>query len=91
MSVSRRGSCLRARALAILTELLEFFCDALPFLDKLCRFKMSHQVKCVNCDYSDLRTESLIEFSVTPTTKKQGLITCIGCGRTAPEHSRLDV
>jgi ubiquitin C-terminal hydrolase len=59
-------------------ELLEFFCDKLPFLDKLCRFKMSHQVKCVNCDYSDLRTDSLIEFSVTPTTKKQGLITCIG-------------
>jgi len=59
-------------------ELLEFLCDKLPFLDKLCRFKMSHQVKCVNCDYSDLRTDSLIEFSVTPTAKKQGLISCIG-------------
>jgi ubiquitin C-terminal hydrolase len=59
-------------------ELLEFLCDKLPFLDKLCRFKMSHQVKCVNCDYSDLRTDSLIEFSVTPTAKKQGLIACIG-------------
>ena len=59
-------------------ELLEFFCDKLPFLDKLCRFKMSHQVKCTHCDYSDLRTDSLIEFSVTPTAKKQGLITTIG-------------
>jgi ubiquitin C-terminal hydrolase len=59
-------------------ELLEFLCDKLPFLDKLCRFKMSHQVKCSNCDYSDLRTDSLIEFSVTPTAKKQGLISCIG-------------
>ena len=59
-------------------ELLEFLCDKLPFLDKLCRFKMSHQVKCSNCEYSDLRTDSLIEFSVTPTAKKQGLISCIG-------------
>ena len=59
-------------------ELLEFLCDKLPFLDKLCRFKMSHQVKCANCDYADLRTDSLIEFSVTPTAKKQGLISCIG-------------
>jgi len=59
-------------------ELLEFLCDKLPFLDKLCRFKMSHQVKCSNCDYSDLRTDSLIEFSVTPMAKKQGLISCIG-------------
>jgi ubiquitin C-terminal hydrolase len=59
-------------------ELLEFFCDKLPFLDKLCRFRMSHQVKCTHCDYADIRTDSLIEFSVTPTAKKQGLITTIG-------------
>ena len=61
-------------------ELLEFLCDKLPFLDKLCRFKMSHQVKCkgLACKYSDLRTDSLIEFSVMPKAKKQSLITCIG-------------
>jgi len=65
-------------------ELLEFLCDKLPFLDKMCRFKLSHQVKCKNpdCTYSDLRTDSMIEFSVMPTAKKQGLVSCIASAVT---------
>ena len=57
-------------------ELLEFLCDKLPYLDKLCRFKTAQKVNCSNpeCSYSDIRSESMVEFSVSPTSKKQALI-----------------
>jgi hypothetical protein len=51
-------------------ELLEFLCDKLPYLDKLCRFKVGNNIKCSNCEYKDLRVENLIEFSITPQKKQ---------------------
>ena len=45
-------------------ELLEFLCDKIPFLDKLMRFKIGHHIRCKNCSYSDVREDSLIEFSI---------------------------
>jgi len=60
-------------------ELLEFLCDKLPFLDKLCRFKIAHTIRCNNpsCSYKDTNTDSLIEFSVNPTQRKQSLTDCV--------------
>jgi len=58
-------------------ELLEYLCDKLPFLDKLCRFKIGHTVKCNSCTYKDVRTDSMIEFSVSPTGRKQSLSDCV--------------
>uniref|UniRef100_A0A6C0J2L3 USP domain-containing protein n=1 Tax=viral metagenome TaxID=1070528 RepID=A0A6C0J2L3_9ZZZZ len=58
-------------------ELLEFLCDKLPYLDKLMRFNVGNKVKCSHCDYTDVRTDKLIEFSVTPAQRKQTLIECI--------------
>jgi ubiquitin C-terminal hydrolase len=51
-------------------ELLEFFCDKLPYLDKLCRFKAGQQIKCHHCEYKETRVETLIEFSITPQKKQ---------------------
>jgi ubiquitin C-terminal hydrolase len=58
-------------------ELLEFLCDKLPFLDKLCRFKVANTVKCDKCEYKDSHADSLIEFSVSPTQRKQSLADCV--------------
>ena len=58
-------------------ELLEYLCDKLPFLDKLCRFKIGNVVKCDSCPYRDVRTDSMIEFSVSPTARKQSLSDCV--------------
>ena len=57
-------------------ELLEFLCDKIPFLDKLMRFKVVHRVTCSNssCGYTDVTHDSMIEFSVTPTERKQSVI-----------------
>ena len=58
-------------------ELLEYLCDKMPFLDKLCRFKIGHMIKCNSCAYKDIRTESMIEFSVQPIKRKQTLTDCV--------------
>lgn len=60
-------------------ELLEFLCNKLPFLDKLCRFKTANKVQCSNpkCAYKDILNDSMIEFSISPTESKQNLIDCI--------------
>lgn len=46
-------------------ELIQYLCDKMPFLDKLMRFKIGNQIKCKNCDYSDTKKDSLIEFPIT--------------------------
>jgi ubiquitin C-terminal hydrolase len=58
-------------------ELLEFLCDRVPFLDKLMRFKVAHSIKCVHCDYSDTRTDTVTEFDITPSKPKQTLKSAI--------------
>jgi ubiquitin C-terminal hydrolase len=54
-------------------ELLEFLCDKVPFLDKLFRFKVANTITCLNCKGSEMKTDSLIEFSITPTQYKQSV------------------
>lgn len=52
-------------------ELLEFLCDKVPFLDRLFRFKVAHNVACSNCAYKESRRESMVEFPIVPSRPKQ--------------------
>jgi uncharacterized UBP type Zn finger protein len=56
-------------------ELLEYLCDKMPFLDKLMRFKVANTVKCSNpkCDYTYVRNDSMLEFSIVPSHPNQTL------------------
>lgn len=54
-------------------ELLEFLCDKVPFLDKLFRFKVANNITCLNCKNVETKTDSLIEFSITPSTRGQSV------------------
>lgn len=68
-------------------ELLEFLCDKVPFLDKLMRFKVAHSIKCLHCEYSDVRTDTVTEFSISPSKPKQTLRDAIGEAVTPHEIS----
>ena len=59
-------------------ELIEFLCDKVPFLDRLFRFKIANVLKCDNCDYKDLRPDTITEFAITPSSKKQTVSDAIG-------------
>ena len=54
-------------------ELLEFLCDKVPMLDKLFRFKVENRLKCKNCDYTDGKRESMIEFPIVPSKPKESV------------------
>jgi ubiquitin C-terminal hydrolase len=58
-------------------ELFAFLCDKIPFLDKLCRFKNATTVQCSSCPYKDSHPDSMIEFSISPTQRKQSLTDCM--------------
>ena len=45
-------------------ELLQYLCDKLPLLDKLCRFKIAHSMECVHCKKKVLTRDSVIDFSL---------------------------
>lgn len=54
-------------------ELLEFLCDKVPFLDKMMRFRVAHTIKCNNCDYTDTRNDTVIEFDIAPSRPKMSV------------------
>jgi ubiquitin C-terminal hydrolase len=56
-------------------ELLQLLCDKIPLLDKLCRFKVAHSIKCnnPNCTYKETRMDSMTEFSIAPQIRKQSV------------------
>jgi len=54
-------------------ELLEFLCDKITFLDKMFRFKVENRLKCNNCEYTDGKRESMIEFPIVPSRPKQSV------------------
>ena len=54
-------------------ELLEFLCDKVPMLDKLFRFKVENRLKCQNCEYTDAKRESMIEFPIVPSKPKESV------------------
>jgi uncharacterized UBP type Zn finger protein len=58
-------------------ELFIFLCDKLPYLDKICRFKVAHEIKCSNCTYKNLEEHSVIEFEIEPSNTNVSLSSCI--------------
>jgi len=59
-------------------ELLNYLCDKVPFLDKLCRFKIAHSMECVNCKAKTTTRDSVIEFTLDSTEGQNVPITsCI--------------
>jgi ubiquitin C-terminal hydrolase len=52
-------------------ELIAFLCDKIPFLDKLMRFKVANVIKCDNCAHTENKADTMNEFSIAPSTKKQ--------------------
>ena len=46
-------------------ELLMALCDKLPWLDKMLRFEFGTRITCLNCDYSNLVRESVLEFPLS--------------------------
>jgi ubiquitin C-terminal hydrolase len=85
-------------------ELIEFLCDKVPFLDALLRFKVANTIKCLHCSYSDTKPDTMLEFSIAPTQKKQTVSdaiteavrpmtipdwTCDACGKTGCQKQLL--
>lgn len=58
-------------------ELLNFLCDKLPFLDKLCRFKIADSITCNSCLHKELKEDSVVEYSVNCYEGKISLTDCI--------------
>jgi ubiquitin C-terminal hydrolase len=54
-------------------ELFVALCDKIPFLDKLIRFKVMKVVQCKGCKAKEEHPDSYIEFSVTPTRRRQSV------------------
>lgn len=54
-------------------ELIDFLCDKVPFLDKLLRFKIANHIRCNSCSYSDVKYDSLLEFSIAPSKPHQSI------------------
>lgn len=59
-------------------ELIVHLCDKLPFLDKLCRFGLAENLKCSSCDFTQLREDTSIEFTLQPGRKQVPISECIG-------------
>ena len=57
-------------------EAFVFFCDTLPFLDKLCRYEIVEKIIC-NCGFHQERQDSHIQFELYPSAKNIPLTTCI--------------
>jgi uncharacterized UBP type Zn finger protein len=58
-------------------ELLNYLCDKLPLLDRLCRFKIGNVVQCVTCKHKDTHEDSVTEFSLTSDGKYIPISQCI--------------
>jgi len=59
-------------------ELIEFLMDKVPFLDKLMRFRVANVIKCNNCAHQETKPDTLTEFSIAPSQKKQTVSDAIG-------------
>lgn len=58
-------------------ELLQYLCDKLKFLDDLCRFKIADRIQCKHCSYSELKEDSVLEFSIATTERNSPIANCI--------------
>lgn len=48
-------------------ELFQFFCDKLPWLDEITRFKVADSLTCKHCGDKSLKEDSVNEVHVTPS------------------------
>jgi uncharacterized UBP type Zn finger protein len=58
-------------------ELLVYLLDKLPWLDKLCRFKVVDKLVCQNCKFQLMKEDTKNEFSLFPVAGSQSIIDCI--------------
>jgi uncharacterized UBP type Zn finger protein len=58
-------------------ELFVYLCDKLPFLDKLCRFKIADSIVCKNCQKQQLKEDLVTEFSLSSVGKRVPISQCI--------------
>jgi len=58
-------------------ELLVYLCDKLPFLDKLCRFKVADSIQCKSCKKKELKEDMVTEFSLSSSGPSSPISDCI--------------
>jgi len=58
-------------------ELFVKLCDKLPFLEELCRFKIADSIQCKNCDFRQLKEDSVTEYSLAVESPKMPIAQCI--------------
>jgi uncharacterized UBP type Zn finger protein len=46
-------------------ELFNYLCDKLPYLDKLCRFKVADTTECVSCKAREVCEDSVVEYTIS--------------------------
>ena len=58
-------------------ELFVYLCDKLPFLDKLCRFKIADSIQCNSCKKKELKEDLVTEFSLSAYKHSSPISECI--------------
>lgn len=58
-------------------ELLVYLCDKLPFLDKLCRFKIADCIQCSSCLRKETKEDSIMEYSISSDGTRVPISACI--------------
>lgn len=58
-------------------ELFQYLCDKLPYLDKLCRFRIADSIQCDSCKNKALKEDSVIEFSISAEKDGVSVSSCI--------------
>jgi ubiquitin C-terminal hydrolase len=58
-------------------ELLQSLCDKLPFLDTLMRYKVADSIKCINCEATELKEDTVLEFELSSQDKNKPMSECI--------------
>lgn len=58
-------------------ELFNFLCDKLPYLDKLCRFKVADTIECVSCKEKDVKEDTVIEYTISTNRYHIPISQCI--------------
>jgi len=58
-------------------ELFVYLCDKLPFLDKLCRFKIADSIQCKSCNKKELKEDMVTEFSLSSDGNRVPISQCI--------------
>ena len=58
-------------------ELFVYLCDKVPFLDKLCRFKIADSIQCSHCPAKQIKEDMVGEFSLSSDGKRIPISDCI--------------